>query len=109
MKELNSVLFRCIDETLAGVLGLLGRDALYLDLLTSFSVTREELPRNLESLVAILQKNFGSSATKVISRAIAKRLYSEVQLQFEEKPDFGLLDYVGEAKTALLKSSQLNE
>jgi len=105
MKDLNDTLFRCIDETLAGVMGLVVRDALYLDLLTKFSITREELPQHLESLLAILERNFGSGPTKAISKAIAKRLYSELQMNFADKSDFGLRDYVDEAKTILLKSS----
>jgi hypothetical protein len=73
--------------------------------LTKFSITREELPRHLESLLAILERNFGSGPTKAISKVIAKRLYSELQMNFADKSGFGLRDYVDEAKTILLKSS----
>lgn len=104
MKDVNDILFRCIDDTLAGVMGLVVRDALYLDLLTKYSVTREELPRRLESLLAILERNVGTGPAKAISKAIARRFYLELQMNFADKPNFGLRDYVDEAKTILLKS-----
>jgi hypothetical protein len=102
-KDLNDILFKCIDETISGVVGLIVRDALYLDLLTSFSVTREELPRHLESLLTVLERNFGSGPTNAISIAIAKRLYSELHMNFTDRPSFGLIDYVNEVKTIKLK------
>jgi hypothetical protein len=45
ISQIDDVLFRCIDKTLVGVDGVVIRDALYLDLLTKLSVTREEISR----------------------------------------------------------------
>jgi hypothetical protein len=102
MKDFDQTLFRCIDETMAGVMGFIARDALYLDLLTRFSVSRENLPLHIENLVGVLEKNLGPVPTRVISRTIAKRLYTELGIEFAEKSEFGLLEYVDEAKTILL-------
>jgi len=97
--------FKNIDEALAGVLGINVRDAIYLALLTNFSVTREELPKHLDKFEQLLEDNIGQRAAKVIFRAIAKRLYSELNLTFSEEPTYSLTDYVMEAKLRTLKPS----
>jgi len=99
---IDDLVFKCIDETLAGVMGSLVRDALYLRLLTKYSLTREEIPQHLEIFDQILTDNFGPRAGGVLSRAIAKRLYSELQLPFVEYTELGLREYVTEAKAKLL-------
>jgi hypothetical protein len=108
-RDFNETLFRCIDETVAGVMGHVGLEGLYLDLSAKSSVTREQLPNHLESLLASLEENFGSGPTRVISTAIARRLHSELNIDFTVKPDFGLGAYVHEVKTILLKSSTPSE
>jgi hypothetical protein len=105
MKGFNETLFKCINETVVGVMGDVGLEGLYLDLLSKSSLTREQLPDHLENLLATLEENFGSGPTRVISTAIARRLYSELNIAFTAKPDFGLTGYVAEVKTILLKSS----
>lgn len=107
MKDFNEILCICINETLGGILGLVARDAIYLNLLSKFSVTREELPTHLDNLLAILEENFGQAATRTISRAIARRLYSEVQVDFIDRPEFNLDSYVREVKSISLKPSKL--
>lgn len=102
---IDDLVSKCVDETLAGVLGSLVRDSLYLTFLTRLSVTREELPKHLDSLDAMLVENFGSRAAKVLSKAIARRLYSELNLTFEENPQFWLPEYVEEAKSKLRQSN----
>lgn len=99
------MVFRCIDETLAGVLGFVVRDSLYLRLLTNLSVTRDDLPKHLDGLQTILDDSFGVGPAKVLSRAIARRLYSELQLTFVDNPKFGLPEYVAEAKGKLLETT----
>jgi hypothetical protein len=108
-RDLNETLSRCIDETVVGVMGPLGLEGLYLDLFAKSSVTREQLPNHLEIMLATLEENFGSGPTRVISRAIARRLYSELNIDFANKPDLGLTGYVHEVKTILLKSSTPSE
>ena len=109
MRDFEETLFKCIDETVVGVMGRVGLEGLYLDLLARSSVTREQLPNHLESMLATLEENFGSGPTRVISRAIARRLYSELNIDFANKPDLGLTGYVHEVKTILLKSSTPSE
>ena len=85
------------------MLGLIIRDAVYLRLLTKYSITREETPRHLDTFQTMLEDCFGPGAAKVLSRAIAKRLYSELHLTFTANPAFGLPEYVKEAKSKLLE------
>jgi len=109
MRDFKETLFKCIDETVVGVMGRVGLEGLYLDLLARSSVTREQLPNHLESLLATLEENFGPGPTRVISTAIARRLCSELNIDFAVKPDSGLTGYVDEVKTILLKSSTPGE
>ena len=97
-ESFDELLLRCIDETLGGVLGLLVRDAIYLQLLTKFSITREQLPSHLGDFVTLLGSAFGPKATKTISKAIAKRLCFELHIEFVDREDFNLEQYVGQVK-----------
>jgi hypothetical protein len=102
MKDFNEILASCISTRLAGVLGVPLRDAIYLDLLTRFSVAQEEVPTCIEILLRVLQENFGQAATKAISKDIAKKLYSELHINFADHPDSDLERYVDEAKRIVL-------
>jgi hypothetical protein len=50
--------------------------------------------------------NFGQAATKAISKAIAKKLYSELHIGFADYPHFNLGRYIDEAKRIALKLRQ---
>lgn len=84
-------------------MGFTVRDAVYLRLLTKYSVTREETPKHLDTFQAMLEDSFGSRASQVLGRVIAKRLYSELNLTFKEDTLIGLHEYVEEAKSKLLE------
>ena len=90
---------------MADVLGLTVRDAVYLRLLTKYSVTRDEVSKDLDTFQMMLEDSFGSVVAKVLSRAIARRLYSELHFTFVENQTFGLPEYVQEAKSKLLKTN----
>jgi len=97
--------FKSIDETLAAVFGFAVRDAVYLALLTKYSVTREEVAKRLSNFQKMLEIEFGQRGANVLSRAIAKRLYSELHLTFVEDPAFKLPEYVEAAKSKLLDTN----
>jgi hypothetical protein len=104
------LLFKSIDESLAAALGLSVRNAVYLRFLTEYSLTRDDTPRHLAAFQTMLEDSFGRRAAKVLTKAIAKRLFSELQLPFIENPVFGLPEYVQEAKSKLLQTkSQATE
>jgi hypothetical protein len=98
------LVFKSVDESLAAVLGLKVRDAVYLRLLTKYSLTRDEIPRHLSTFQTMLEDSFGPHAAKVLNKAIAKRLYSELHLAFIENPTFGLPEHVQEAQSKLLET-----
>lgn len=97
-QEFNDFVFRCIDETLAEVLGATIRDAIY------FKEGRrtEDLPNHIKNLLAILEKTLGPGLTRQIVLTIARRLCAELQIAFAEKPNLNLVDYVEEAKNSVL-------
>ena len=97
--SIDAVVIRIIDETLVGVFGVAVRDSVYRALLTQFSVRREEMAGQLDTFQTLLEKGFGPRTAKVLSRGIAKRLYSELHLTFVENPTFGLPEYLEEAKS----------
>ena len=105
MKDFNAILASCISTSLAGVLGVPLRDAIYLDLLTRFSVAEEQVSTRIGILLKVLEENFGQAATKAISKDIAKKLYSELHFDFANHVDFDLERYVDEAKRIALNSS----
>ena len=97
------MVFKSIDESLGAILGLVVRDALFLRLLTKYSLTREETPRHLDTFQTMLEDCFGPGTANVLSRAIAKKLYSKLHLTFTANPAFGLPEYLEEAKSKLLE------
>jgi hypothetical protein len=101
MKDFDEILFNSISDTLAAVLGVVYRDAIYMDLLTRFSIAKEHLPKRLDILSRVLEENFGLAATKAISKAIAKKLCSELYVEFTNPPDFNLESYVNRVRKAL--------
>jgi hypothetical protein len=94
IQDFNDLVFGCIDETLAEVLGVTIRDAIY------FKEGRrtEELPSHIKRLSAILEKTLGPDLTKTILLTIARRLFSDLHIVFAERPNSDLVDYVEEAK-----------
>ena len=98
--NINGVLFRCVDETLSSILGLVAKNAVYLRLLSRFAVTRDELPEHIEDFVAVLEEGFGQKPTELISKAIGKRLCTELNvIPIEEKSS--LKEYLTEIKREL--------
>jgi hypothetical protein len=101
-QDFNDLVFRAIDQTLAEVLGVTIRDAIY------FKEGRrmEELSSHLKTLFMALERSVGAGLTRTIFLTIARRLYSELHISFAEKSNFGLVDYVEEAKRIVLEVSE---
>ena len=97
-RDLDQVLVKCVDEILGGVLGRRGRDFIYLQLLTRFSISKDDMPRHLADLLSLLEASFGTRATRTLSKHIAKRFYLELHIDFREHADFDLERYVIEAE-----------
>jgi hypothetical protein len=62
------------------------------------SVKKDEVPSRLDMLLLALKTNFGSSSSQVIGKAIARRFYSQLGLEFSDNPQRTLIGYVENAK-----------
>jgi hypothetical protein len=104
-KEFNDALVESIDETIANLLSRTVVDSLYAHLKKNHSISRDEVPYRLDALFAILEKIFGVSSSQTITKAIARKFYLKLGLEFTANLSRTLLEYVDEAKTMLQKPS----
>ena len=97
-----------IDSSVFGILGDQVLKAVYTHLKEHYGVTADELPNRLDALHETLEGAFGAASAKTIGRAIAKRFYFRMGLEFNDLPNCGLQDYLEQAKVALLGRQQTN-
>jgi hypothetical protein len=98
--DFNERLVESIDDTITALLSKGVLDSLHLHLERYFSITKNEVPYCPETFLFILQKTFGPS-DETNGKAIAKRFYFKLGLEFDEKTKHNLLEYVEEAKRKL--------
>ena len=106
-REFNDLLVQSIDETITDLLSRAVVDALYAHLQTVYSVPKDEVPNRLDTLLTALEKVFGASS-QTITRAIARKFYLKLGLEFTNHPSYTLIEYVDEAKMKLRTSSSSN-
>jgi len=102
--DFNSLLVESINETIISLLSVQVAEALYAHLHDHYSITKDEIPYHLDTLLSTLQKIFGSGG-RIVGKAMAKRLYSHLNLRFEDSTTKTLLEYLEEAKAMLQTSS----
>ena len=90
-----------IDEALEDLLGTRVRQNLY-NCLQERGIRREDIPNNLDHLVAFLDQNLGKGS-KVIQNHIARRLNEKMGQQMVDSPAFELSDYVEQASQRVHK------
>ncbi|HKZ41320.1 MAG TPA: hypothetical protein VJ044_10190 [Candidatus Hodarchaeales archaeon] len=100
-REFNKTLVESIDETITTLLSREVVDALYVHLQNAYSISSDEVPHRLETLLSTLEKTFGRPSSETICKAIAKKFYAKLDLTFYGNPGGTLLDYVEEAKIKL--------
>ena len=98
--DFNSALIESVDETMQTLFSREVVIALHFNLETRHAIFRENIPNAVHTLKLTLQENFGMSAP-TIGRAIARKLYSKLHLESDSKQDYGLPEYVEEAKKRL--------
>jgi AbrB family looped-hinge helix DNA binding protein len=103
-RELNDALVESIDEAITNLLSRAVVEALYVHLQTTYFVSRDEVPHRLDALLTALEKIFGVRSSQTISKAIAKKFYLKLGLEFTGNPSHTLLEYVDEAKMKLQES-----
>ena len=103
-REFNDALVESIDETIIDLLGRAVLDALYAHLQTNYSISRDEVPYRLDTLLTTLEKIFGVRSSQTITKAIAKKFHLKLGLEFTGNPSHTLLEYVDEAKMKVQNS-----
>ena len=104
-RDIDDILLESIDETIIELLSRAVVDALYVHLQTNYSLSRNELPSRLDTLINSLEKVFGVRGSLAITKAISKKFYRKLGLGFTDNPNRTLLEYVDEAKTKLQNSA----
>ncbi len=99
MEAVKKALAEAIDEGLL-MLGESGRDVIYFRLKQSYALKKEDVSSNPEIFVNCLREIFGSGA-EVIERAIIKKLYNKLGIEFKEREGFGFMEYLNEARKVL--------
>ena len=96
-----------IDEALTTLFSAEVAEALYLNLEKFHSIPKDEIPHKVEALSMILEKTFGQPSSKTIGKAIARKLFVKLELDFPKhnNPGWTLLDYVEEARVKLGRSA----
>ena len=90
-----------IDETITALLSRVVLEALYTHLQTNHSISKDEIPYRLDTLFITLEKVFGVPSSTTITKAIARKFYLKLGLEFTGNPSRTLLEYVDEAKMKL--------
>lgn len=94
--EFEKALLKNIDDGLM-VLGESVKQAIYFHLEKMSRLKRDMIADNPEAFSSGLETILGAGA-EVIEKAVAKRLYSKLGLEYVEKTDYRFADYVKEAK-----------
>jgi hypothetical protein len=102
-KEIDDALCEAIDVTITGLLSREVLDALYTHLQATYFISKDEVPRRLDTLFSTLEKALGLQGSKTIGKAIARKLYANLGLTFFDSPSETLVRYVEEAKIKLGK------
>lgn len=99
-------MLKSIDETITALLSHKVADSLYLYVEKVHFVSRNEVPRRLDLLVPILDGIFGAGGSRTICKAIARNLYTKLDLEFFDLPSRTFLEFVEGAKIKLRERNQ---
>lgn len=105
-RDLDRLLVESVEESLACVLGDMVKKAVYDALEKHYSIVRNQIPERLNDFTLALEKTFGMTPSRTIGKVIVKSLYSKLGLAFVEKADWRLPDYVREARTRAIGTSE---
>jgi hypothetical protein len=90
-QDFNVILTESIRETIAQLLSPKVAENLFEHLEKVYSVKKDEIPSHLDTLLLTLTTYFGSSSSQVIGKAIARRFYSQLGLEFSDEPQRTLI------------------
>lgn len=98
--DFDSTLIESVDEAIRSLFSQQVVDALHSNLKDRRTIGWNEIPTHLPTLSLVLEKYFGLSAPTV-EKAIARRLYSRYNLDFQSRGGYELTDYVEDARKLL--------
>jgi hypothetical protein len=98
MLDFNKVLDQAIKESITEMLGSNVLTALYSSLEKFHNITSDMIANRIDVMYSILADLFGDKSARIIGKHIALRLYDKLNLPFEEKIEFSLLNYVEAAR-----------
>jgi hypothetical protein len=101
VQNFDELLLQSIDEAFSDLLGPSLNGALFHYLESKFFISRESIPSRLQDFVLAVSEIFGVLGALVFARAVAKRFYTKLGLEFTKEPRYTLLDYVDKAKMSL--------
>lgn len=95
--ELTDLLSVAVNETINKIFKEAGAKVIFDFIENNYHITLEEIVEKPEVFSAGL-KRLTISAASVIEKMILKSLYSELDLDFVEKPDSNFADYIKELR-----------
>jgi hypothetical protein len=101
--EFNRALTKSVEETITLLLGKSVAGALSYHLYAYLGLAEGDIPSHLKELFATLNNSFGVSGN-VVGRAIVRRLYAKLRLDFVERPNVTLVQHVENAKMSFMKT-----
>ena len=102
MDEFQRALLEAADEALLQLSESV-RHSIYWYLKNRYGLAREEVPFKPEEFARGLRSLFGEGADMILEW-VARGLYAKLGLPFEERPDWGFMDYVSHAKESARRS-----
>jgi hypothetical protein len=97
-EQFNQTLLDCIEDGMVAILGEQVLESLFIRLETDQGLRRYEIPHNIDTFFAELEKAFGSPSGKTVGRFIIKLLYARLGLKFDAQANRLLVDYVRDAR-----------
>lgn len=104
-RDLKGILVDVIDRVISS-LSTIAKAAVYQRLMGMYRIRWKDVPDRLEEFHEVLTHSLGSGAV-VVERMIAEELYSRLSLTFQGQDEWGLADYVDQAKKQM--ASRLSE
>jgi hypothetical protein len=102
-KTLNELIWESVDEVLNGLIGKKPTEAIYDYLERHFSIARDDIPQNTETLFEVVRGLFGQKSCTVISTCIAKRVFENLGWEFVQVPGLGFSEYVEMARARIAR------
>lgn len=95
-EDFTKILKDAVDHGLL-VLGPSARKAIYFHLEKNYSITKDQIPENIEAFTESLARMFGAGA-QVIERLILEDLQTQLGLKIEESRDSNFLNCLDKAR-----------